>query len=256
MQSSRVCPSQIYRITKTIPVFYNNTRTMSFFPRFAQVGGEFAPLFRLLDDYATHQVSRSGIPTSSTTPIRTFQPRFDVREVKDAYELHGELPGVDQSNIAIEFTDPQTLSIKGRSERHIESGTPPSATEPQPQQAALTSDASSETNNFHKATVEDDAAVSGALPDASETESIGTPTPAETPQPEKQQQVQQQPQQTQRPSQSRYWVSERSIGEFSRTFNFPSRVDQESVKASLRNGILSVVVPKAAAPALRRIQVE
>lgn len=41
-----------------------------------------------------------------------------------------------------------------------------------------------------------------------------------------------------------YWVSERSVGEFHRTFSFPSRVDSEGVKAKLKNGILSVTVPK------------
>lgn len=42
----------------------------------------------------------------------------------------------------------------------------------------------------------------------------------------------------------RYWVSERSVGEFQRTFNFPGKVDRDAVKASLKNGILTVVVPK------------
>lgn len=41
-----------------------------------------------------------------------------------------------------------------------------------------------------------------------------------------------------------YWVSERSVGEFHRTFTFPSRVDNEGVKAKLKDGILSVTVPK------------
>ncbi|KEF54261.1 uncharacterized protein A1O9_09427 [Exophiala aquamarina CBS 119918] len=41
-----------------------------------------------------------------------------------------------------------------------------------------------------------------------------------------------------------YWISERSVGEFTRTFAFPATVDQEKVKASLKNGVLKVVVPK------------
>jgi len=40
------------------------------------------------------------------------------------------------------------------------------------------------------------------------------------------------------------WVSERSVGEFSRSFSFPERVDQDAVKASFKNGVLSIVVPK------------
>jgi hypothetical protein len=46
-----------------------------------------------------------------------------------------------------------------------------------------------------------------------------------------------------------YWVMERPVGEFHRSFTFPSKVDQDGVKASLRNGILSVLVPKAKAQA-------
>ena len=39
-------------------------------------------------------------------------------------------------------------------------------------------------------------------------------------------------------------------------FTFPGRVDQDRVKASLRNGILSVNVPKATAPKTKKISVE
>ena len=53
-----------------------------------------------------------------------------------------------------------------------------------------------------------------------------------------------------------YWVSERSVGEFHRQFGFPSRVDQDHVKASLKNGILNIVVPKAQAQQARKISIE
>ena len=38
---------------------------------------------------------------------------------------------------------------------------------------------------------------------------------------------------------------ERSVGDFMRTFKFPTGVDQEKVNASMENGILSISVPKA-----------
>ena len=50
----------------------------------------------------------------------------------------------------------------------------------------------------------------------------------------------------------KYWVEEREYGEFTRLFTFPIKVDQEKVWAEMRNGVLSVVVPKARA---RKIQV-
>ena len=54
----------------------------------------------------------------------------------------------------------------------------------------------------------------------------------------------------------KYWISERSVGEFERRFSFPGRVDQDAVKASLKNGILSVVVPKIVRGEARRIVIE
>jgi HSP20 family molecular chaperone IbpA len=53
----------------------------------------------------------------------------------------------------------------------------------------------------------------------------------------------------------KYWVSERSVGEFSRSFSFPGHVDIDRVKASLDHGILKVVVPKLEKKAGRRIEV-
>ncbi|KZZ91274.1 HSP20-like chaperone [Ascosphaera apis ARSEF 7405] len=42
-----------------------------------------------------------------------FAPRFDVRETQDNYYLHGELPGVEQEDVDIEFTDPRTIQVRG-----------------------------------------------------------------------------------------------------------------------------------------------
>lgn len=41
-----------------------------------------------------------------------------------------------------------------------------------------------------------------------------------------------------------WWVSERSVGDFRRTFNFPSPVDQEHTRAHLKHGVLSLEIPK------------
>lgn len=51
----------------------------------------------------------------------------------------------------------------------------------------------------------------------------------------------------------RVWLSERSVGEFSRAFTFAERVDQDRVTATLDNGVLSVVVPKAPKHVVRRV---
>jgi HSP20 family protein len=42
------------------------------------------------------------------------------------------------------------------------------------------------------------------------------------------------------------WLaSERSLGDFWRTFNFPTAIDQDHTHAHLKNGVLSLEVPKS-----------
>lgn len=155
---------------------------------------EFGPLFRLLDDYDNHR-------SNTSSAIRSFAPKFDVRESETAYHLDGELPGIAQENVNVEFTDPQTLVVKGRTER--EHHTTDLNDQEDKEQAVVTTDKGSKAKSGH-----------------------------------------------------RYWASERSVGEFSRAFSFPDRIDQDNVKASLKNGILSIVVPKAAAPPAKKITIE
>lgn len=193
---------------------------MSLFPRFPQT--EFAPIFRLLDDYDTHRTSRQS-------HIRAFQPKFDVRELKDSYELHGELPGIEQKDMDIEFADPHTLVVKGRVERTYESGTP--------SQGRITGEASAD-NKAHKATVEDDKEQEGAAASNDGGKQV------------------QKHEGEKEGEEATYWVSERSVGEFHRSFSFPSRVDQDNVKAKLNNGVLTITVPKAAAPKAKKISIE
>lgn len=213
---------------------------MSLFPRsYLSPEASFTPLFRLLDDFDSY--SREVAPTRQGNNARrqlpTFSPRFDVKETEAGYELHGEMPGVEKGNVSIEFTEPQTIVISGRTERSYTSGTPPaglvengSAT----MSGAITD--GSNNSNSHKATVEDEA--------AEKAKEQGT----EIVKSDQQQQQQQKPKE-------RFWVSERSVGEFSRTFSFPTPVDQEGVSANLKDGVLSVLVPKAKKQEGRRIAV-
>jgi len=53
-------------------------------------------------------------PTTSRCAVPTARPNFDVYETKDSYVLEAELPGVsDKQSIELQFTDAQTLSVKG-----------------------------------------------------------------------------------------------------------------------------------------------
>jgi HSP20 family protein len=239
--TSRITP-HIHRVIKTATP---QTRNMAFLmPRVAFAPArcgparhDLAPLFSLFDD-TLNEVARA-----SRHSRRSFAPRFDVKEVNEAYHLEGELPGIDQKDISIEFTDEHTLTIKGRSERHTESGTRPTAVVEAPEKSASQEDAatpSSEDGSVksHQPTVEDEEE-----PAKTSAEAVPASEPAkEAPKAEA--------------PRSQYWISERSVGQFERSFSFQARVDQDAVKASLKNGILSIVVPKAKVPESRRINIE
>lgn len=231
---------------------------MSFFPRSfcapATTDVSFAPLFRLLEDYDnySHEVQntdtgRQRRPRQARSGLAAFTPKFDVGETENTYELHGELPGLQRENVNIEFTEPQTIVIRGRVERTYSE--PNTSNTSNTSAGTTTEPAEAGRRSPHQATVEDDP----------EDEHTPATTPATTPktgavkpatpgqsQDATKASTQQEP---------RYWLWERSVGEFSRTFSFPTPVDHDNVTANLNNGILTVTVPKAKKPAARRITI-
>ncbi|PON25612.1 hsp20-like protein [Trichoderma gamsii] len=42
----------------------------------------------------------------------------------------------------------------------------------------------------------------------------------------------------------KYWVAERNVGEFYRSFTFPQRVQQNGTTATLESGVLTIRIPK------------
>ena len=131
---------------------------MSLMPQFHR--GGLSTVGRLFDNY-DNMLSNLGGP-------QTYAPSFDIRETDKAFYLEGELPGVQQKYLEIEFEDDHHLNIKAHNERE------------------------------HTA------------------------------------------------EQGSWWVSERSVGDFRRTFNFPAAIDQDHTHAHLKNGVLSLEVPKSA----------
>jgi HSP20 family protein len=209
---------------------------MSFFHQ------ELHPIFRLVNE-----VERASRPQQQRRAcVPTFKPSFDVKELKDSYELQGELPGVDQKDIDIEWTDASTLAIKGRTE--YTRRTPKPAAPASAEQASKADESTAEKKPYQPSVEEEDGTSSTTATDdfvdVAAAEDPETSTPQEAP-------VAEAPKE-----QGRFWVSERSVGSFHRTFTFPVRVESENVKASLKNGILSVVVPKAKIPEPRRINIE
>lgn len=245
---------------------------------------EMAPFFRVLDTAVAELTNTSGADRAARHhQRRSFTPRFDVREVGGSYELQGELPGMEQKDLEIEFVDDKTLVIRGRAERESEDSSNVSK-----EDKAVASTSAGENNNanatsvhnhddenaasdqnnnaaYHKASVEDEDGfvdagaeansntdtTKGKAPESNDSSSstIAAADPATSvPEPS--------PKSSSSEPHFKYWVRERSLGEFERRFAFPSRVDQEAVKASLRNGILSVVVPKIVEQGVRRVVIQ
>ncbi|CAM1507126.1 Fc.00g067670.m01.CDS01 [Cosmosporella sp. VM-42] len=210
---------------------------MAFFPRnFYNSDASFTPLFRLLDDFDKY--SNQGQTGRRGPALPSWQPKFDVRETGDAYELHGEFPGVEKENVHIEFTDPQTMLIRGKTERTYTAGTPPAGlVQDTAVSGAITEGEEAPKSPSHQATVED------------EYESVSHESNTVAP-------VEEEKSKEQTPAdKAKYWLTERSVGEFSRSFNFPTRVDQDNVSANFKDGILSILVPKAKKHESRRITV-
>ncbi|PHH89452.1 hypothetical protein CDD83_6038 [Cordyceps sp. RAO-2017] len=147
-----------------------------------------------------------------------WQPKFDLHETEKNYELYGELPGINKENVHIEFIQPQTLLVSGKVER------------------------TRSTSKYEGPTSEGES--SKKLPKGSDERG----TKAETHQPTSDTAHESSPS-----GDIKYWLTERSIGEFSRSFNFPSPVDHDSIAAKFKDGVLNIVVPKARKHESRRI---
>ena len=209
---------------------------------------------------------------------RIFRARFDVRENNNGYEVEGELPGFEQENINIEVTDEYTLKVAGKQASKAQEAQPEApaaiaAAEPQNTTettndkldgatlAEPETDAHSDTSSHksYQPTVEDDFEDLGA--ETSSTVSASSSSaPAEPKGKERAVEPVQQtstpaPQQQEQP-QDQELLSERIYGSFERNFRFPERIDAEGVRASLKNGVLSIKVPKAPVPAVRNITIQ
>jgi len=202
-----------------------------------------------------------------------------VRETTNAYIIEGELPGVpDKSDISVEFTDKGNLIVKGRVDRSgtaadvplAQPQTPPSLPsqetsnkgkekEDKDEEMTLTPTSSVPSSpQSLKPTVED-------VPDEDDwmgiveasTEKLrpeGEAAKVEKSAGEKKEQPRSKV--TKREEWPKRLLSERSVGEFVRSFSFPAGIDHDAVTASLQHGVLRIVVPKRISGVGKRIEVQ
>ena len=271
MQTTRttLTPHLCRRVSRAPPTLTRARALHTFFP-FSPVPEAFSPFFRLLDAPPLSYSSRHRAHNNNNNSYNYYYhhaPRFDVREINNAvYEVQGELPGLTQADVSIEFVDANTLVIRGRQEQEREQeqaveapaegegkGKEPAASPASTATATAAGDEEVQ-SGYRQATVEDDYVDAGAESTV-EGEGKGKSAHTAAAEPEPATTTITTTTTTPTPTPYKYWISERTTGEFERRFRFPGPVDQEAVKASLRNGILSVVVPKVARKE-RRVMVE
>ena len=156
---------------------------------------------------------------------------------------------MQQKDVTIEFVDPHTLVIRGYVERDFfdEAGTGTNlkdgvaegnevGEQQQQKVGGVDENAQGGTTVDRSASaeeVQDDDDKSSTRTANQKNTPLATPTTTATATTEEED-----------GNKDKHWISERVVGGFERHFRFSSDVDQDAVKASLKNGILSIVVPK------------
>ncbi len=210
-------------------------------PLFSRTGGAglshtgtpgFSSLFRMLDDFERYAGGTHG------STAATFSPKFDVAEHEKEYVLEGELPGVAPENVDIEFADEHTLVVRGHAERKHTEGDP----------ALLEGSKDTKKIEGGQSSKKEPAAAKGEGGQGSKKEPAAAKGEGSQGR-EGTEEAEQQPG-------AKYWLSERSYGEFSRVFSFPSAVDQDTVRAKFKDGVLNITVPKAEKKAGKKISIQ
>ncbi|KAM0304646.1 hypothetical protein ACHAPM_002750 [Fusarium culmorum] len=183
---------------------------------------------------------------------RPWEPRFEAHETEDSFVLYGELPGLNKENVTVEFPEPRKLVVSGKVERFTDAPKPAETTTEQtaPAPAVESDNEDTQSRSSYQATVEDD--VDDEFEVLSHTsqksETVSQPQP-ETPSQKGQKAAVKQPEQPEEPRRAGY------TKEFSRYFTFPTYINHEAVTAELKDGLLTIIVPKAV-PQSHRIVIE
>lgn len=159
-------------------------------------------------------------------PAPTFIPAFDILETASGYELFGEVPGLDVKTLDIQFSDAQTLVLKGVTGRAA-----PTASVAEQKVVVAPVE---EEKKGKQATVSDGEEEYDEVDTPLTTSSTTITTPAPEKKVEEPKKIQ-----------ARYWLTERKIGSFARSFSFAQRIEMDDVKAELKEGVLHVIVPKS-----------
>ncbi|KAK1760251.1 HSP20-like chaperone [Echria macrotheca] len=170
-------------------------------------------LSHFLHAFHTHY----GYPCESTTQQGTTTPNFDLVESRTGYTIYGELPGLKRDDVSVETNDLLfTITISGTLRRPVPSPIPgPSSSSNEPPPPLPAGDDTRDDGGQDRKSREGGG-------DEEDDEEL-------------------------------HWhVEERHIGRFRRVFHLPIGLeDMACVKATMRDGLLCVTVPKTVAEMYR-----
>ncbi|KAK1776195.1 HSP20-like chaperone [Copromyces sp. CBS 386.78] len=220
---------------------------------FASSDPNFTTLFRLLDDFDTYSREVAGSQDADSSHPRHYpsriqhgssggggrwgrnrrglNPRFDIRETKDAYELYDELPGAEREYIHIELTEPNTLLIYGRVDRDYAPAPGGEEEDTETGEERKEEGGEKEYKGKKKAEGEGSTGTEGAKKTGGKKKQKEDPS-------------------------VRFFLRERHVGEFAREFAFPGTLQEFDIEATLEKGILKVVAPKQQPAKGRKIEIK
>jgi len=212
---------------------------------------DFSPILNYIDEFDRHFSRKHRF-------VHCFIPRFDLEEDAHNYYLYGDIPGANVNDITVEAHDNHSLAIYGKTERpgpgrRGEEMDTPGGEGSDPFVKVQIEDhehAQEKPNPEHKGGM--------AAPKGDDQAASSPSTAAPSFPPPRTQSTQNQahphhqrhstfiaaPGSQHLQADHRILLSERLVGEFHRTFAFPQPVVEDGVRASMENGVLSLVVPK------------
>ena len=174
-------------------------------------------LFDSLDDHPFVNLQSSFFRDSR------FYNRANVSETDKEYTIEVDVPGYQKSEINLEYGhDGKTLIVSGKTEKSYEEGSAPGETS----RSVTVEEVPEEGEKPSQP-----ASTSSAVAETSKDKSVGAPAAP------------------------KYWVSERSVGSFTRSFSLPLGLDLGKARATLEHGVLTVVIPKAAKQKVSKITI-
>jgi HSP20 family molecular chaperone IbpA len=154
--------------------------------------------------------------------------RANVSETEEGYKVELEVPGYQKSEISIEFGhDGKSLAVSGKTEKSFEEH-PAEDGEQSQKPHGVTVEEAPEEGEEKEASVESQ---SQAVAETTKDNTVG------------------------QPAAPKYWISERNVGSFSRTFTFKSSLDAEKASATLEHGVLTITVPRATKAGVKKISI-